>query len=79
MRALLLASVIALAATEVLAASGTGTVAADRWRRSDECAKKSFEIYPDFTKEHAAKRDAFVRKCLAENRLPARDGVAPKN
>jgi hypothetical protein len=53
--------------------------ATDRWAASDECTRRAFELFPDWTREHAAKRDAYVRKCLAERRQPARQGIAPKN
>jgi hypothetical protein len=67
-----------LAAAPALAITGTGKTVNDRWHRGDDCTKKSFELFPDWTKEHAVKRDAYVRKCLADKRLPQRDGIAPK-
>ena len=75
---LLVAALVAAAAAPALAISGTGKAANDRWHSADECTKKSFELFPDWTKEDAAKRDAYVRKCLAEKRLPDRDPIAPK-
>jgi hypothetical protein len=78
MRLLLLVAALTLAAAPAFAVSGAGKAAADRWHSADECTKKSFELFPDWTKEHAAKRDAYVRKCLAEKRLPQRDTIAPK-
>jgi hypothetical protein len=78
MRLLFLAAALVLAAAPALAASSTGKAAQSRWDSADDCAKKSFEIFPDWTKEQAAKRDAYVRKCLAERKLPERGSVAPK-
>ena len=78
MRLALLAASLLLLAAPALAISGTGKAANDRWHSADDCAKKSFELFPDWTKEHAAKRDAYVRKCLAEKRLPEREPIAPK-
>ena len=78
MRLALLAASLLLLAAPALAISGTGKAANDRWHSADDCTKKSFELFPDWTKEHAAKRDAYVRKCLAEKRLPEREPIAPK-
>jgi hypothetical protein len=72
MRLPLLIAAITLAATPAFAISGVGKSAMDRWHSADDCTKKSFELFPDWTKEDAAKRDAFVRKCLAEKKLPPR-------
>ena len=78
MRLALLAASLLLLAAPALAISGSGKGANDRWHSADDCTKKSFELFPDWTKEHAAKRDAYVRKCLAEKRLPEREPIAPK-
>jgi hypothetical protein len=78
MQMLFLAAAIMLAAAPALAVTGAGKAAAQRWQSGDECTKKSFELFPDWTKEHAARRDAYVRKCMAQKGLPARDNLAPK-
>lgn len=78
MRLLLFATALALTAAPAFAVSGTGKALNDRWQSADACTRKSFEIFPDWTKEHAAKRDAYVRKCLAEKRLPQREPIAPR-
>jgi len=79
MRMLFLAVALILAAAPALAVSGAGKAAEKRWQSGDECTKKSFELFPDWTKEQAAKRDAYVRKCMAQKGLPARDNLAPKD
>jgi hypothetical protein len=78
MRLVFLAAAFAFLASEAVALSSTGKAANSRWESGDDCAKRSFELFPDWTQEHAAKRDAFVRKCLAQKRLPARSPAAPK-
>ncbi|MBX6366868.1 MAG: hypothetical protein IRZ04_02750 [Rhodospirillales bacterium] len=74
----LVAALAALAAPPALATSAAGKAAQARWDRADACAKMSFERFPDWTKEHAAKREAFVRKCHADKRLPQRAPVGAK-
>lgn len=78
MRLPLLLAAMILGATPAFAISGVGKSANDRWHSADDCTKKSFELFPDWTKEQAAKRDAFVRKCLAEKKLPQRESTQPK-
>ena len=46
------------------------------WTQSDSCGKESFQKFPDYTTEGAAKRDAYVRQCLRRHRLPPRADVA---
>jgi hypothetical protein len=78
MRLPILIAAITLAATPAFAISSSGKAANNRWHSADECTKRSFELFPDWTKEQAAKRDAFVRKCLAEKQLPEREPTRPK-
>jgi hypothetical protein len=78
MRSIFLAAALALAAVPAAAVSSSGKAANDRWTSADDCAKRAHALFPDWTREHAAKRDAFLRKCLAEKRLPGRNPVAPK-
>lgn len=46
------------------------------WNRSDICGKESFQKFPDYTAEGAAKRDAYMRECLRKHHLPPRNDVA---
>ena len=71
-------AVAVVPAAPALAASGYATPTIRAWHQGDLCNKKAFELFPDYTKEHIAKRDAYVRKCLAEQNLPARENLAPK-
>jgi len=41
-----------------------------RWHTADDCNREAFKKYPDYTQEGAAKRDAFLRACLRDHRLP---------
>lgn len=43
------------------------------WRGQDNCTRQAFQKYPDYTEAGAAQRDAFVRECLRDNRLPPRN------
>ena len=42
------------------------------WRAQDECTKKAFKQYPDYTPESNAKREQARRLCLATGNLPPR-------
>ena len=42
----------------------------DAWRQADRCAHEAFKLYPDYTPEANAKREAARRACLREHRLP---------
>jgi hypothetical protein len=72
MRKLLLAALLALLCADPAAAAGSGTAQSFQksWQKADLCAKKSFEIYPDYTEEQIAKRNIYVRKCQMEQGLP---------
>ena len=68
---------IAMAAA-MTAATATAGLGADtrmdspskRWQAADQCNRDAFKKYPDYTQEGATKRDAYVRECLREHRLP---------
>lgn len=62
----------------VQAASGNAKASVDAWHGMDTCNKKAFQLFPDYTPEQVAKRDAYVRKCLAERNLPTRDALGAK-
>ena len=69
------AAVAAVAAAQA-ATPGAGTDntrisgPAKRWRAADDCNREAFKKFPDYTQEGAAKRDAFLRQCLRDRRLP---------
>jgi|GEM_PF-2394361 hypothetical protein len=46
------------------------------WEQSDNCGKESFQKYPDYTADGAAKRDAYMRACLRRHHLPPRNDLA---
>jgi hypothetical protein len=62
----------------LLAASGYAQPSVYAWHRADLCNKKAFALFPDYTKEQIARRDAYVRKCLSEQNLPLRDNIGSK-
>jgi hypothetical protein len=61
-----------------LAVSGNAKAADSAWLSMDKCNKKAFELFPDYTREQITKRDAYVRKCLTELRLPPREAVGSR-
>ncbi|HXP75694.1 MAG TPA: hypothetical protein VN823_16245 [Stellaceae bacterium] len=46
------------------------------WNQNDTCGKESFQKFPDYTAEGAAKRDAYMRECLRKHHLPPRNDAA---
>jgi len=78
--------VLALAALAVVlplapaahAASASGVTAQREWSRMDKCAKQAIQKFPDHTAEDLAKRDEFIRICQRDQRVPVREGLAPK-
>jgi hypothetical protein len=72
--AILIVSSAALAYAET-----SGSRQAQRsWKRGDECNKKAFELFPDYTREQISKRDAYVRACQADLKEPGRQPLAPQ-
>lgn len=61
-----------------LAVSGNAKAANTAWLSMDKCNKRAFELFPDYTQEQIAKRDAYVRKCLTEQRLPPREALGSR-
>ncbi len=47
------------------------------WKRDDACAKRAFEINPDYTREGIAAREKFIRTCEMQSRTPLRERLAP--
>jgi hypothetical protein len=43
------------------------------WKAGDKCAAQAQKMFPDYTPESNAKRDAQMRACLAGSMLPPRD------
>ncbi|MDB5405801.1 MAG: hypothetical protein JWL84_713 [Rhodospirillales bacterium] len=60
------------------AASGTSLTSKSLWSTMDKCTKTARELYPDDTADGLAKRDAYVRTCQRDSRVPIREGQAPK-
>jgi hypothetical protein len=42
------------------------------WKASDKCNSRAITKFPDHTSEALAKREAFVRQCNRDSRVPAR-------
>jgi hypothetical protein len=43
------------------------------WKAMDSCARAAIKVYPDYTAEALAKREAQRRLCLRRGNLPAGD------
>ena len=52
-------------------AQDRGSTSQQRWTAMNNCNKQAFTHYPDYTVDGAAKRDAYVRQCLRNQRLPS--------
>jgi Ni/Co efflux regulator RcnB len=69
---------ISVVAAAMMAATATAGLTAEtrmdspskRWHAADQCNRDAFKKYPDYTQQGAAKREAYVRGCLREHRLP---------
>ena len=57
-------------------ATGQGTIAIQKWKTMDVCAKQAQIAFPDFTPESNAKREAQLKNCLNANNLPPREPAA---
>jgi len=57
-------------------AQDRGASSARRWQAMDNCNKDAFAHFPDYTVEGEAQREAFVRKCLRDQRLPPWSGYS---
>ena len=71
-----LAAVVLIAPAQ--AASGNAVAAQRQWSVMDKCAKDAMMKFPDQTAEGLAQRDAYIRKCQRDSRVPVRQGLAPK-
>jgi hypothetical protein len=60
------------------AASGNAIASQRQWSVMDKCAKDAMMKFPDQTAEGLAQRDAYIRKCQRDSRVPVRQGLAPK-
>jgi len=67
-------AILALTASAAMAGMGPDNTRIDaptkRWHAADDCSREAFKKYPDYTQEGAAKRDAYLRQCLRDHRLP---------
>jgi hypothetical protein len=73
--AILIVSPVALAH----AGSWRDKQAQSAWKRGDECNKKAFQLFPDYTADQIKKRDIYVRKCQAELGYPTQQPLAPQS
>jgi hypothetical protein len=82
MSRLLALSFTVLVAIVVIApaqATSSNAIAAQRqWSAMDKCAKEATQWFPDHTAEGLAQRDAYIRKCQRNARVPVREGLTPK-
>jgi len=72
-RSIWIAILVAAAASAGAAVTRVGAAndsTIKRWHTADDCNREAFKKYPDYTQEGAAKRDAFLRACLRDHRLP---------
>ena len=46
------------------------------WHIADDCARKAFRAFPDYTPEGNARRENYRRDCLRGKGLPSPDGAA---
>jgi hypothetical protein len=60
------------------AASSNAVVVQRQWSAMDKCAKEALQKFPDHTAEGLAQRDAYIRKCQRDARVPVREGLSPK-
>ncbi len=67
----------ALVPATALAGSQEGTTAEKAWHGDDDCARKAFKLFPDYTPESNAKRDRAMRRCTATGQVPSRADIAP--
>lgn len=76
--AVLAAAVLAVGILLAGSAQATvqGTVALQKWKVMDKCAKQAQQAFPDFSAASNAKRDAALQNCLNANNLPPREPLA---
>ena len=65
-------------APAALATSAQGRGMLSRWTASDRCIAQAQQLFPDYTPESNAKRDAQIKQCLAGSNLPPRDFTPPR-
>ena len=47
------------------------------WKQAQDCARRAFKQYPDYTPEGKAKREAARQECLRQRHLPVTPGPSP--
>lgn len=57
--------------------SQQGNLALAKWKIMDHCTKVAQTAFPDYTAESNARRDARLKKCLADSNLPPRAPLSP--
>lgn len=72
-----LAAALIAASLPAVALAGNGQAAENAWRAADDCQRQAVRKFPDATASALAKRDAYVRKCLAAGKLVPRPGLGP--
>ncbi len=60
-------------------ATGQGTMALQKWKTMDVCAKQAQTAFPDFSPEANTKREAKLKDCLNFNNLPPREPASPSH
>jgi hypothetical protein len=60
------------------AASSNAVASQRQWAVMDKCARDAAQKFPDHTTEGLAQRDAYIRKCQRDSRVPVRQGLTPK-
>jgi len=55
-----------------VAFTSNGQQVMNRWVASDRCTAAARKTFPDFSAEANAKRDAWLKNCLASQNLPPR-------
>ena len=77
MNRLLLSLAMLLLGAAAAGASQQGVASIRNWKAMDECAKQAQAVFPDFTAESNAKREAALKICLESQNLPPRAPLSP--
>jgi hypothetical protein len=72
-----LTAVILLVPTAAHAIGGQAAIVMSKWQSMDKCAIEAQRLFPEFTAEANAKRDAKLKECLATQNLPPRETASP--
>ncbi|MGE3782204.1 MAG: hypothetical protein AB7H71_05620 [Alphaproteobacteria bacterium] len=68
---------VLLVPTAAHAISGQAAIVMNKWKSMDKCAIEAQRLFPEFTAEANAKRDAKLKECLAIQNLPPRETASP--